>query len=71
LLLLDNQRVVFLWLKKCIKSVKKLAEKFGSLKIKRTFALPFEKRVADKGQEFLPRLTLKKILKIFAKKFGD
>jgi hypothetical protein len=43
LLLLDNQRVVFLWLKKCIKSVKKLAEKFGSLKIKRTFALPFEK----------------------------
>jgi hypothetical protein len=71
LLLLDNQRVVFLWLKKCIKSVKKLAEKFGSLKIKRTFALPFEKRVADKGREFLPRLTLKKILKIFAKKFGD
>ena len=30
------------------KSVKKVAEKFASLKIKRTFALPFEKRVTVK-----------------------
>jgi hypothetical protein len=38
------------------------------LKIKRTFALPFEKRVADKGREFLPRLTLKKNLENFCEK---
>jgi hypothetical protein len=40
--------------------LKKLAEKFASLKISCTFALPFEKRVSDKGMEFLPRLTLRK-----------
>jgi hypothetical protein len=43
-----------------VKSVQKVAEKFGSLKISRTFALPFEKRVSDKGREFLQRLTLRK-----------
>lgn len=47
-------------LKTVVKSVKKLAEKFGGLKIKRTFALPFEKRVSDKGREFLRRLTPRK-----------
>ena len=32
-----------------VKSVKKVAEKFGSLEISRTFALPFEKRAADEA----------------------
>lgn len=55
-------------MKKVVKSVKKLAEKFGGLKIKRTFALPFEKRVSDKGREFLPRLTLRKKSEKFLQK---
>ena len=64
---LSGRRLIFM-----LKSHKKVTEKFGSLKIKRTFALPFEKRVSDKGIEFLPRLTLKnKIFKFFAEKFGD
>ena len=52
---LSGRRLIFL-----LKSHKKVVEKFGSLKIKRTFALPFEKRVSDKGREFLERLALKK-----------
>jgi hypothetical protein len=36
-----------------------LAKKFGSKEKSATFALPFEKRVSRKGQEFLKRLTLK------------
>ena len=39
------------------------------MEISRTFALPFEKRVSDKGIEFLPRLTLRKKSEKFSQKF--
>ena len=45
--------MVYEFLKKTVaeKNFKIFSKKFGSLKIKRTFASPFEKRVPEKGRE--------------------
>ena len=51
--------VVYDGIKKCEKRLKNVAEKFGSKEKSRTFALPFEKRVADKAESSLQDWRLK------------
>ena len=47
--MLTGSELAICVLKKCEKRLKNVAEKFGSKEKSRTFALPFEKRVAVKA----------------------
>ena len=51
----------------CEKSLKFIAKKFGGYGKKRTFALPFEKRVADKAEsstkDWRRKIKIEKFLK--------
>ena len=53
LLSVHYQCFMFFWAKNDEKSVKKLPLGIAELKISRTFALPFEKRVADEAESSL------------------
>ena len=63
---------MFYLVKNAAKSVKKYDKRLADKEKSRTFALPFEKRVADEAESSYERLTQgNKIWKIFAKRFGS
>ena len=54
---IDYQVLVFYLVKNAAKSVKKYDKRLADKEKSRTFALPFEKRVADEAESSYERLT--------------